>query len=478
MKSRIRVLIAVLLALLLTAGTLAGCGRQSGEKGTLSENETSADLQGSQKEPVKDTDKPAADNSSGTDNPAAGEVSDDTGASADSGAQTDSGAKTESGTSAEAGKSEDTESSFKIPEISIGKKDLPQNSALAFVSKMKIGWNLGNTFDAYDCSWLSDELDYESAWCGVKTRDMVMKLVKSAGFNTVRIPVSWHNHVSGDDFQISEAWLSRVQEVVDYAIANDLYVILNIHHDMGEKYIYPTSQYLDQSTRYITSIWSQLAERFADYDERLIFESMNEPRMVGHKYEWWIEPNDKDCKDAINCINMLNQTFVDTVRSSGGNNANRYLMVPGYAASYAGALNQDFKLPADTVADKLIVSVHAYTPYNFALEAGGVNTFDINRKSSTQEIDYFMDQLYGKFVSSGTPVVIGEFGARNKKNNLQDRVNYSAYYVAAARARGMTCLVWDNHSFTGDGELFGLLDRRYYRWRYPEIIDAMMKYAE
>ncbi len=153
-------------------------------------------------------------------------------------------------------------------------------------------------------------------------------------------------------------------------------------------------------------------------------------------------------------------------------------MVPGYAASVEGALNKGFELPKDRVEDRLILSIHAYTPYNFALEAGGVSSFDINKSSSVREIDQFMTQLHEKFVSQAVPVVIGEFGARNKKNNLQDRVDFSAYYVASARARGMTCLWWDNHAFTGDGELFGILDRSKSSWKYPEIVEAMLKYAD
>ncbi len=462
-KSKIMVFIACLLVLLLMTSMLTGCGNQTNEKDIPSADETPAvDVPASESDPTKDGDPSAQEN----------ESSQTEGTQTDSGNVGDAGAPSETGTPLEA------EDDNNIPVIDIERNDIPQNAALDFVNDMKIGWNLGNTFDAIDCNWLSDELAYESAWVRVKTTDPMIKLVKEAGFNTIRIPVSWHNHVSGDDHQISEPWLNRVKEVVDYAISRDMYVILNIHHDMSDKFIYPTSQYIDQSDHYVRSIWTQVAKRFADYDDHLIFESMNEPRMVGHKNEWWIDPNDKDCKDAINSINVLNQTFVDTVRTSGGNNEQRYLMVPGYAASYSGALDPGFKLPTDTVPDKLIVSVHAYTPYNFALEAGGVSTFDVDKHASVQEIDYFMTELYNNFVSNSIPVVIGEFGARNKKNNLQDRVNFSAYYIAAAKARGITCVWWDNNDFTGDGELFGLFDRSAYRWKYPEIVDALMKYAQ
>ncbi|HZK34388.1 MAG TPA: glycoside hydrolase family 5 protein [Bacillota bacterium] len=368
-------------------------------------------------------------------------------------------------------------SDISIPDVSVDDFEIPASPAQAFVDDMKIGWNLGNTLDAIDCTWLDNKLDYESGWSGIKTTEEMIIAVKDAGFNTVRIPVSWHNHVSGDDYDIDEPWLNRVGEVVDYAIDNGLIAIINIHHDMSEEFIFPTSESMDQSSHYVKRIWTQLAEKFKDYDEKLVFESMNEPRMIGTEHEWWLDPNNDACKDAVASINRLNQTFVDTVRASGGNNSDRYLMVPGYAASVAGVLDKGFGLPSDTQEYKLILSVHAYTPYNFALEAGGVSSFSVDNSSSVREIDQFMTQLYREFVYQGVPVVLGEFGARDKNGNTQDRVNFATYYVAAARARGMTCIWWDNHAFTGDGELFGILDRASSTWKYPEIVEGLMKYA-
>ena len=118
-----------------------------------------------------------------------------------------------------------------------------------------------------------------------------------------------------------------------------MYVILNIHHDNSKEYLYPSSEYLEQSKTYVTDIWRQVAERFKDYDGHLILEAMNEPRLVGTSHEWWLEADNQDCIDAVECINALNLAFVDVVRSSGGNNAGRYLMVPGYAASLDGAVH-------------------------------------------------------------------------------------------------------------------------------------------
>lgn len=365
-----------------------------------------------------------------------------------------------------------------VPEIHLEQKDIPDNTAMQFVEDMKLGWNLGNAFDAIDANYLTDELEYEKAWNGCYTTEEMIQAVKDAGFSTVRLPVSWHNHLVDDNYTISEVWMDRVNEVVDWCIERDMYVILNIHHDSSTEFVYPSEEYEEQSITYITAIWAQLAERYKDYDEHLIFESINEPRLVGHECEWWLNPNNEDCKEAVACINRFNQAFVDLIRASGGNNATRYLMCPGYGASPDGALNNGFVLPTDTIENKMIVSVHAYTPYNFALDAGGTDTWSIDNQTDITNMVGFMDKLYNKFISKGIPVVIGEFGARNKYNNVEARTEFAAYYVAAARARGMTCCWWDNNAFIGTGENFGLLNRGNSQWQYPEIVEAMMAYAD
>ena len=384
---------------------------------------------------------------------------------------------------------------YTIPELNFAKKKIPNTESIKFAQNMNIGWNLGNTFDAsIDEPWFEDELMYEVAWCETATTPEMIKAVKDAGFNTIRIPVSWHNHVSGEDYTISEEWMDRVQEVVDYAIELDMYVILNTHHDiysgneedsLGQCFIYPSLEYYDESEKYLTSVWQQICERFKDYDEHLIFESMNEPRLTGTTYEWWFDSYSTECKEAVLCINKLNQSFVDVVRASGGKNESRYLLIPGYCSGYDGVMDEDFELPQDTAEDKLMVVVHAYTPYSFALqdagEEGSKATFDVNDASDTQEIDYIMNSLYEKYISQGIPVIIDEFGARNKLsedgiNNTQARINYSAYYIAVARANGIICCWWDNNSFNSEGQDFGLLNREGLIWTYPDIIRALMKY--
>ena len=369
---------------------------------------------------------------------------------------------------------------FTVAQVSIEPSEIPDNEALEFTQKLKIGWNLGNTFDAVDCDWLSDKLNYETAWVGDRTTPELFVTLKNAGFASVRIPVSWHNHVD-ENYLIDADWLARVSEVVGYALDAGLYVILNTHHDIYEEYIYPDEEHLENSTKYLTSIWSQVAAEFQDVGEELILESMNEPRLKDTDIEWWLNPKDSRSAEAVRCINQLNQAFVDTVRASGGENAARYLLVPGYDASLDGAMHKEFMLPQDTADNRIIVSVHAYTPYSFALqspdESGSTSAFSVDRQRDRSQIDTLMHSLYYRFIEEGIPVVIGEYGARDKGGNLQARADFTAYYVAAASARGIPCFVWDNNVFTGTGECFGLLERSTNTFAYPEIIESMMAYV-
>ena len=203
---------------------------------------------------------------------------------------------------------------------------------------------------------------------------------------------------------------------------------------------------------------------------------MNEPRLVGSPFEWWFNPNAVECQNAAKCINGLNQIFVDTVRSSGGNNADRYLLVPGYCGSPEGVTNSFFSVPEDTAENRIIIEVHAYRPYDFALNLKSTDSRFVPGKDTekTNEINAFMNSLYQKFIKNGIPVLIDEFASLDKKN-LQDRVNFTAFYTAAASVRGMTCCIWDNHSFTGNGEKLGIIDRNKTEWVFPEIAYAMIE---
>ena len=336
-------------------------------------------------------------------------------------------------------------------------RDIPSTE---LVKELKIGWNLGNTLDATGGGAL---LTSEMSWGNPKTKEEMIIAVKEAGFNVVRIPISWGNHLGPEpDYIINNAWLDRVNEVVDYAINNDLYVIINMHH---EEWHFPSYDNYETASTILTKVWAQIAERFKSYDEHLIFEGMNEPRMKGTPQEW--TGGNPEARDVIN---KLNQDFVDTIRNSGGNNPYRHLMIPTYAASSDPKTWKDFVIPDD---DKVIVSIHAYTPYNFALNKNGTDKWSPTNRNDTREIDSLMDNLYNTFISKGQPVILGEFGAMDK-NNLEDRVAWAKYYVQKAKEKGIPCIWWDNGAFTGSGELFGLLDRRTLEWKYPEIVEALM----
>ena len=360
-------------------------------------------------------------------------------------------------------------------EETVKKYNIPDTKAINFVQNIIAGWDLGNTFDAMDEGKGKAGRDYETYWSGAKTTPELIHAIREAGFNLIRMPVSWHNHLTDDDHTIDPAWLARVEEVVGWILQEDMYVILNIHHDNSEDYLYPDSAHYEQSEKYVRAIWEQVAERFKDYNEHVIFESMNEPRLVGTEYEWNPDPTIPEVKDAMQCINRLNRVFIDTVRASGGRNEDRFLLIPGYSGSPGGACADEFELPMD---DKLMIEVHAYIPYDFALNNNSSDSsFDLARDNEKrQEIIELMNMLYEKYIQHGVPVLIDEFGALKKSDkDLQARVNFAAFYVAMASARGIPCVWWDNAGFTGNGEKFGLIDRKQIRWVYPDIALAILE---
>lgn len=365
-----------------------------------------------------------------------------------------------------------------VPVIDDLKKfEIPDNEAMALLRDMKCGWNLGNTFDAYNgYSAHFSGTGMETSWVGVKTSRNLIAAIKEAGFNTIRIPVSWHNHVD-KNYAVDQEWMDRVREVAGWALEEGMYVIVNVHHDNDKKYFYPDTVHYDQSAAYLTAIWTQMAEAFRDCDDHLILESMNEPRLVGTQYEWnWMNTS-SDCRLAAKYINQLNQLFVDTVRATGGNNATRYLAVPGYSASPWYTVDEAFQLPEDQAENRIIVAAHAYTPYNFALNLNSNDrTFDLQKdRSKKNEIASFLNLLYNRFIVKGIPVMMDEFGALDKGGNIQDRVNFTSYYVASASTRGITCVWWDNHGFSGNGERFGLIKRSTLEWVYPDIVLAIQE---
>lgn len=354
------------------------------------------------------------------------------------------------------------------------KYEIPQNEGMEFVKNLKIGWNLGNTLES--TTKTTKTVNSEMSWGNPKTTDEMIEMVQKAGFNTIRVPTSWSNHLEEGTFTVKQAWMDRVKEVVDYAYNRGMYVILNIHHDISKDYYYPSYETLENSKNYSNTIWKQICEVFKDYDEHLIFESINEPRQTNTDHEWWLDVNSDIAKECIDCIMQINQEFVNTVRASGGNNGTRWLMTPSYDASYLYVVCDQFELPNDP-QNRTMVSIHAYEPYNFALSDNKAES-NFNKDAHGGTLITMFDQIYEKFTSKGIPVVMGEFGCRDKDGNTEARVVHAGYYVALARAVGISCLWWDNGSFDGDGERFGLLDRDNMEWRLPDIVLSMMENYE
>nr|AAB69348.1 cellulase [Orpinomyces joyonii] len=332
---------------------------------------------------------------------------------------------------------------------------------------MKFGWNLGNTLDAQCIGTLNyskDQTASETCWGNPKTTEDMFKVMIDNQFNVFRIPTTWSGHFADEDgHKIDEKWMKRVHEVVDYAYNNGAFVILNIHH---ETWNHAFSETLETAKVILADIWNQIAEEFKDYNERLIFEGLNEPRKNDTPVEW--NGGDKEGWDAVNA---MNEVFLKTIRASGGNNPKRHLMIPPYAAATQENSFKNFKYPGGD--DKLIVSVHNYAPYNFALNNGdgAVETFDAQGK---KDLDWSISLIKKTFTDKGIPVIMGEYGAMNR-DNTEERAKWAEYYMEKVTAIGVPQVWWDNGIFEGTGERFGLLDRKNLKIVYPSIVAALQK---
>ena len=233
-------------------------------------------------------------------------------------------------------------------------KTIRDITSMELIGEMKTGWNLGNTLDSTITNPTGSETptDWETAWGQPVTTKAMIDSVKAQGFNVLRVPVTWEGKFGeAPDYTIKADWLARVKEVVDYGIDNDMFVILNMHH---EEWHMPTADNEESAEKILRALWAQIADYFKGYDEKLIFEGMNEPRLKGTPMEW-----NGGNQEAREVINQLNAAFVETVRASGGNNEKRHLMIPTYAASTMDSVLNDFVIPND---DKVIVSFTHISP--------------------------------------------------------------------------------------------------------------------
>ena len=341
-------------------------------------------------------------------------------------------------------------------------KEIRDITSWNLVKEMKTGWNLGNTMDATGGSGV----DAETSWGNKETSKAMVDLLKSSGFNVLRVPVSWGTHMD-DEYNVDEAWMTRVKEIVDYGIDNDMFVILNTHH---EDWYFPPEEHKEEDIKQLKALWTQIADEFKNYDEHLIFEGLNEPRLRNTPGEW---TGGDSASRAI--VNEYAKAFYETVRNSGGNNPKRHLMITGYAASSSRNCLEAIDLSG--FDDKVIVSVHAYLPYSFALDTKGTDVF--NAEADGSSIDNLFIDLNDLFLSKNIPVIVGEYGSVNKYN-IEDRVECAKYYLNTAKKAGVPCIWWDNGATAGAGENFGLMDRSLPpAWNFQEIIDAIMSvYSE
>jgi endoglucanase len=302
-------------------------------------------------------------------------------------------------------------------------------------------------------------------WGNPKTTFEMIETVKEAGFDILRIPTTWMRQTGpAPDYKINPKFLERVTEVVNYGLDNGLTVILNMHH---EEWDFPSDENYPVASARLIATWKQIAENFKDYDNRLIFEGLNEPRKRGTDMEW----NGGDA-EGRRVVMKYNNDFVKTIREAEGMNKTRMLMVPAYAASSDPRVLRDFIPPDDK---NIIVSVHAYTPYNFALNQSlSAKQFSADNANNTRDIDALFRNLDSVFLQKQIPVIIGECGAMNKEENTQDRTAWAKYYAGKGREYGIPCIWWDNGVTTGSGERFGLLNRRELTWVYPEVAEAFV----
>lgn len=337
-------------------------------------------------------------------------------------------------------------------------------TAAELIAEIGTGWNLGNTMDADGG---------ETAWGNPVTTKEMIDEVHNAGFDTLRIPTTWNKHMGGaPDYIIDEEWINRVEEIVNYALANDMYVIINTHHDTD--WIKPQYDELDSVKDQFAAVWTQIAEHFQDYGDHLIFEGLNEPRIVGGANEW-----NGGTEEGRDCVNQLNEVFVNTVRATEGNNKTRTLLITTFAAAPAPSGINALIIPDDPYVG---VSIHAYTPYRFTYDSVGESwntaVFD---DSCAAEISSLFSGLNESFVSKGVPVIITEYGAVKKRiskdrldYNSDEAVKWASHYISSAEEYGIPCVWWDNGYYVTGNELFGIFNRKELKWYVPEIVEAIM----
>lgn len=329
-------------------------------------------------------------------------------------------------------------------------------TALEATRLMGNGINLGNTLEACDNNVgikTNAPLSYETHWGQPKTTQAMIDGMKAAGFDTIRIPVAWMTnatHLYEGDYTIDAGYMDRVEEVVRYARKAGMYVIINDHWDGGWYGMFGSES---AETRALAmeaykGMWQQIAERFRDYSDYLIFESANEE--LGGRFD---ENSPLYCSDSVvtyltdderyALTNEINQTFVDVVRATGGNNATRFLLIAGYSTNIDQTCDDRFQMPKDTADSKLMVSVHYYDPWSYCGASSAVSATKWGKVSDYEYLDQQLAKMT-KFTEAGYGVVIGEYGALPCSDGLKDNtLAYHTAFLDACTKYNLTNCLWD-----------------------------------
>jgi len=353
--------------------------------------------------------------------------------------------------------------------------DIIADSAIEFAAKMKIGWNLGNALDAHN-----NLTPNETAWGNARTTQALINAVAAQGFGAVRIPVTWGTKIGpAPQYKIDEAWLGRVAEVVEYVRSAGMIAIINIHHDGADSHYWLSVKDSDLSGTSKTNIdnkfkavWKQIAEYFKYNGNGLVFEGFNEL----HDGSWG-----NGSIAQRNRVNELNQIFVDTVRSVGGRNASRYLVIHGWVTRPSITVS-NLVMPEDTITDRIIVGIHFYDPYDFAGSATqtvwGNKALPGNWANENNVLNTF-NAVKTRFIDNGIPVIIGEYGAvrQTSASGKAHRLYYMEYVTKHAIDCGFIPFYWDNGGANAGREGFGLFNRRNYSLvpDAADVIRVMMK---
>ncbi len=369
-----------------------------------------------------------------------------------------------------------------VAQIVISEKSSDYKTAFEITSEMDAGWNLGNNFDCYVTDEDGNYIEFagfeaEGIWGGRKATKELIEAVKAKGFNTIRIPCTWFQHFN-EQGEIDPDWLARVHEVVDYAYDLDMYVIINMHHEQN---IINASVFNDESLEKaleeMTTVWTTLANEFRDYNQKLIFEGMNEPRQTGNPLvsEWGNGSGDNGY--TWDYVNKLNQNFINIVRNQGSQyNKERLLMITPYCAT--SNQNGIMKLDIPENSGNIAISSHAYASFDFTLRSD-----NLAKSEFTDSMKIELDNLFNSYKSimeqKKVPIIIGEYGASNR-DNMSDRIRWITYYNQLAKDAEIPTVIWDNDCLINpdsSGEAHGYIDRETAIWHEVQepVIDALMQ---